>query len=207
MERFLCRLSGFNVCLIFLFCNLLILPEISLALTPNEILVIANQNFQDSKQLADYYMEKRKVPKENLLLINTVKDERCSREEYDKKIALPIRTHLEKLDPQGSQIRCLLVMYGVPLTVSESEPSPDQKKQLTRLEGISRELQFRLKEGTNKGEDYLRDLKTQLDENQKKMSSFSKPDEMASVDSELAMVRHTGYPLSGWIPKDRKSVV
>ena len=200
MERVNRWLSGSNACFTFLFCILLVLPEISLALTPNEILVVANQNFQESSKLAGYYMEKRKIPAENLLLISTVNDERSTREEYDRKIALPVRTHLERFDPQGLRIRCLVVMYGVPLIVSESELSPDEKKELTKLQSISRELQFLLKEGTNKGDDYLGDLKTRLEENQKKISSLSRADEMASVDSELALARHTGYPLSGWIP-------
>ncbi len=200
MKRVICRVPGSKGGLVLLFCFILIFPEISFALAPSEILVIANQNYQDSNELADYYMKKRKIPRENLIHVGTVKDERCSREEYDNKIALPIRTHLEKVDPQGTQIRCLLVMYGVPLIVAESRLSADENERLTKLQGISRELRSRLEGGTNKGEDYLRDLRAQLDETQKAISRLSKADEMASVDSELALVRHTDYPLSGWIP-------
>ena len=80
---------------ILLVAFLLILPKNCLALLPSEILVTANRNLPHSSELAHYYMEKRGIPEQNFILIGTTKDERCSREEYDKEIALPIRTYLQ----------------------------------------------------------------------------------------------------------------
>ena len=102
-------ITGFRILRIFfpkafsilLVAFLLILPKTCLALVPSEILVIANRNFPQSSELAHYYMEKRGIPEQNLILVSTTKDERCSREEYDREIALPIRTYLEKLEAKG----------------------------------------------------------------------------------------------------------
>ena len=47
------------------------------ALEPDEVLVLANRNAAKSKGLAEYYMEKRKIPEENLLLVWITDKETC----------------------------------------------------------------------------------------------------------------------------------
>ena len=88
-------------------------------------------------------------------------------------------------------------MRGVPLIVSEP---PEDQKEKTRLEGILRELQFKVQQGKDKSEESVKNLKSQLDEVTAQISGLSKADQSASVDSEIALVRESDYPLSGWIP-------
>ena len=185
---------------ILLVAFLLIMPKTCLALLPGEILVIANRNFPQSSELARYYMEKRGIPGQNLILVGTTKDECCSREEYDKEIALPIRAYLQDLDERGLHIRCLLTIHGVPLTVSEPQLRDEEAKALEKFKNLARKLESQLKGGGNKLEDFLKNLRSQYDETQKEIAALSKADQMAAVDSELALVQKTGYPLSGWIP-------
>ncbi len=185
---------------ILLVAFLLILPKTCVALVPSEILVIANRDFPQSSELAHYYMKKRGIPEQNLILVSTTKDERCSREEYDGEIALPIRTYLAKLDAKGSHIRCLLTIYGVPLTVYEPQLRDEEVKELENLKDLARKLESQLKGGGNKLEEFLNDLRSEYDETQKAISALSKADQMAAVDSELALVQKTDYPLAGWIP-------
>ena len=194
-QKFLAK-GGF----ILLFTLVAIMPGLCLALTPDEILVVANRNFPQSSDLAHYYMTKRKIPEQNLILISTTKEERCSREEYDGEIALPIRKYLEKLDKSGAHIRCLLTVHGVPLTVYEPQLSDEVKKELESLKEVVRRLETQLKKGGNILGEFIKDLKSQYDEAQKAISALSKADQMAAVDSELALVQNTDYPLSGWIP-------
>jgi uncharacterized protein (TIGR03790 family) len=194
-EKFLPK-AGF----IILFFLVAMVPGLCCALTPAEILVIANRNFPQSSELAHYYMAKRKIPEQNLILISTTKEERCSREDYDKEIALPIRKYLGKLDETGAHIRCLLTIRGVPLTVYEPQLRDEEKKELERLKDLVRKLESQLKEGGNNLGEFIKDLGSQYDETQKAISALSKADQMAAVDSELALVQNTDYPLSGWIP-------
>ena len=56
-----------------------------LALEANELLVVANRNARGSIGVAKDYMEKRDVPKENLLRIFVTDAETCIREDYEKK--------------------------------------------------------------------------------------------------------------------------
>jgi len=185
---------------IILFIFVAIIPGLCRALTPSEILVIANGNFPQSSDLAHYYMAKRRIPEQNLILISTTKEERCSREEYDREIAPPIRKYLEKLHKSGVHIRCLLTIHGVPLTIYEPQLRDEEGKELERLKELTQKLESQLNEGGSSLGEFIKDLRAQYDETQKAISALSKADQMAAVDSELALVQNTDYPLSGWIP-------
>jgi uncharacterized protein (TIGR03790 family) len=87
------------------------------ALNPEQLLIVANRNVPESMELARYYMEKRKVPLQNLIQLDTAKEEHISREVYDETIASPIRSFLKRNDPQGKRIGCIVLMYGVPLRI------------------------------------------------------------------------------------------
>ncbi len=112
---------------------LLHLPTVCLALGPEEILVVANRRATSSVRLATYYMEKRGIPKENLIKLWATYDETCSRKEYIGRIARPIRKLLGK-ERFKDKIKCLVLMYGVPLRIAESLPAEqitDRKTQDT----------------------------------------------------------------------------
>lgn len=188
------------VVFILLLAAVFLLPGTCLALSPGEILVIANPDFPHSTELARYYMEKRAIPEQNLLLIPTTGQERCTREEYDTKIAGPVRKYLEKLDAAGVHIRCLLTMYGIPLTVYESQLRDEEAKELERLKGLAARLKSQMDKGGVKADEFVKDLKAQYDETLQEIERVSKADRLAAVDSELALVRITNYPLSGWLP-------
>jgi len=61
-------------------------PRFSSALTPEEVLVVANFNAAGSLELAAYYMKKRGIPNSNLLKVWVDDNEKISRKDYDKKI-------------------------------------------------------------------------------------------------------------------------
>ena len=96
-------------------------PGIGRALEPEEVLVIANARASDSLELAEHYMRQRRIPLEHLVRLGVTWKERCSREDYDEQIRKPVRQALARIDPDR-RIRCLVVMYGVPLAIRPSEP-------------------------------------------------------------------------------------
>ena len=79
------------------------------ALEPHEILVLSNKSAAHSVGLGKYYIKKRSIPEDNLLQLRVVDKEWCSREDYDKKVADPVREYFKHKDPER-RIRCLLVM-------------------------------------------------------------------------------------------------
>jgi len=90
------------------------------ALEADEILVIANQNMNTGIALAQYYMLKRAIPEKNLITLNVTTNETCSRADYDTRIAEPVREFLKKYSNNKYGIRCLVLVFGVPLKISSS---------------------------------------------------------------------------------------
>ncbi len=105
----------------------LVHASICSALQPEEVLVIANKKARASVGLAEHYMEKRGVPEENLVQIWVDAQEHCSRKAYEEKIVPPVQRFLQKNEP-GERIRCLLLMYGVPLKAAGPPASEAEKK-------------------------------------------------------------------------------
>ena len=86
------------ILIIVLFCQSI---TTCFALTPEQIIVVANERARYSVELAKYYMKLRNIPSDNLVNIKAPEEEVCSREDYDKNIASPVKTFLKKNDPGG----------------------------------------------------------------------------------------------------------
>jgi uncharacterized protein (TIGR03790 family) len=106
----------------------------SWALTPEQVVVVANSKALHSVDLAKYYMKKRMVPSDNLIEVKAPTAEHCSREDYQKYIASPVKAFLEKKDPEGDKFRCLVTMYGIPLRVHSPQLTADEREQLSTLQ-------------------------------------------------------------------------
>jgi len=130
------------------------------ALELNEIVVVANGEDRDGVDLARFYMEQRKIPKENLLILQTPVREGITRQIYKDEIAAPVRDFLEG----KSGISCLVLLYGMPLRIDgKILPAKDTTEKQTHTSNRQR-------------------------------------DPVASVDSELSMVRVENPPVRDWIP-------
>jgi len=112
----------------------LVLPVVSCALTPEQVVVVANSEAPHSVELANYYMRVRNIPADNLIQLKAASDEICSREDYDKGIASPVRAFLEKNDPVGHRFHCLVTMYGVPLRVPAPKLTSEERKKALELQ-------------------------------------------------------------------------
>jgi len=169
------------------------------ALQPEEVLVIANRNAARSIGLAQYYMEQRGIPKGNLLQLWLTDQEQCSRDDYDRKVAKRVRAFLREKDG-GRRIRCLLVMYGVPLKVAAPEMSPAEKAQVEALRKQREKLNEKLKRAADRDKEQTQALRNELQALEKRIEAIAKTDARSSLDSELALVLVENYSLSGWIP-------
>jgi len=178
-----------------------ILPAISWALTPEQVVVVANSKTLHSIDLAKYYMKKRNIASTNLIEIKAPTQEHCSREGYEKYIASPIKAFLEKNDPEGDKLRCLVTMYGIPLKVLPPKLSSEEKKhhfELQRKRDLIRGQILKAKE--RQGSQEIKTLTEEGTEIKKQMNQVGKVFQGAAVDSELALVREKSYPLEGWLP-------
>ncbi len=183
------------IILIFLLC--LGKVQICFALQAEEILLIANRNLSSSIELAKYYSKKRQIPADNLLTVNMTDQEDCSREEYQRQLLEPLRKYLAQR--QGTQIRCLLLFYGIPLRVAAPELSQPQWRELEDLKHTRKQIDWQLenrqltKEQTRKREQKSKQLATQI--NKLRLTG-----QRAAVDSEIALMLNEAYPLDRWLP-------
>ena len=184
---------------ILLLIILCLFPNLCSALEPEEILVIANKNFHKSIDTAKYYMSKRKIPADNLVEVRVTDKETCSRIDYQAKVATPVRKYLEK---NGSvlHIRCLVLMYGIPLKVAPPEIKSEEKKEIRALKKRKDALKKQLQNIGEEKKKIRDDIKKELNDVNKKIGKLGKKDQRASLDSEITLVLEKDYPLSGWTP-------
>ena len=169
-----------------------------LALEADELLVVTNRNAQGSIGVAKDYMEKRDVPKENLLRIFVTDAETCTREDYDKKIAKPIREKLEKYS-FSKRPRCVVLVKGVPLRVGAVPLSKGEQTEIDGLNAKQKRLNDQLKTISIEAE--KKQVKDALSAVGKKIKAFQWAHNTgASVDSELMLVLAKDYPLPMWAP-------
>lgn len=167
------------------------------ALEPHEVVVIANSSASNSVELAEYYMAKRGIPPANLIKLRVKGKELCSREDYDSRVAGPVREWLENNSSKGGHlIRCLLVMYGMPLKVLPTAMTRQEKRLYDQLKKEKAELWAALKVQEDEAKDPI--LEQRLTEVNAELGALGRNSEKAALDSELALVDAGDYPLQGW---------
>jgi uncharacterized protein (TIGR03790 family) len=174
-------------------------PMRCLALEPHEILVLANRNAARSVGLAQYYMKKRQIPEKNLLELWLADKESCERDDYEKKVAGPVRKYLNEKDPER-RIRCILVMYGLPLRVASPGMTDDERREAKDLEERKESLRKQLETENGREGEEKENIKKQLRKVSERIDRLKKSDQGASLDSEIALILRDKYPLSKWIP-------
>lgn len=177
---------------------LLLLTGPAFALEPKDVFVIANKDVKESLELADYYVARRKVPKENVVALSLPKVEDISRKDYDEKLVAPLR---EALKDRKDAVKCLLTMYGVPLRVGGKVPTVEEKAELDK---VKKELEETKKElaDAEKGKaepaklTVLRGTVNRLTQRQVVLSGDQS---VAAVDSELMLLWWPKYDPARWV--------
>lgn len=172
-------------------------PTAALALAPEEILVLANMNASSSRGLASYYMEKRQIPKENLVVLFMTDKETCTREDYENKVVPKVRRILA----EKPQIRALVTMYGLPLRIAAPEQTHEENKMQNNMVSQKNAVAEQLKNGPAMTRNVRKKKETELSTLKKKIRSFRQStDKGASFDSELMLVKKENYKLNMWLP-------
>lgn len=99
----------------------------------NEVAVLYNSAIPQSAKLADIYRRARGIPEENLIGLDMPQVPDISREDYDSKIAVPLRAEFDRrawwqrgrdrdglMMPSSNKIRVLVTMCGVPLRIQQT---------------------------------------------------------------------------------------
>jgi uncharacterized protein (TIGR03790 family) len=189
---------------------ILVCYNTGLALEPDEILVIANSDIPKSVRIAQYYCARRKVPRTNLLALPLGKSlsDTINRDDYNKKLAEPIRKKLSTIE-FAWKIRCLLTTYGVPIKVGGRGPLKGRQDTLRHLEEHLEQLKSMVEKVEQGGSVYMPGQEKQIKRNiarlQSEIDSIKGKETNASVDSELSMVLSGDYELYRWQPNKLKN--
>lgn len=183
---------------------------IGFALEPQEILVIANKDVAASGRIARYYCQKRAVPDENILSLSLGKslNDTVSRDDYEKRLAEPIRKELSTRQLPGKAgpkpIRCLLTTYGVPIKVGRRGTLEAMEGRLKELRELVKQEKERIEQsapgGNKQGSAEQEKNNQKLARLQLEIDRISGKETNASVDSELSMVLFGPYELYRWQP-------
>ena len=180
---------------------------IGFALEPDDILVIANRQIAVSEKIAEYYCEKRKIPKKNIIYLALGYNPRegISRDDYERSLALPIRRELQRRFP--GEIRCLVTTYGIPIKVGPRGMLPGMGGKLNELKRLLSQEKQRLEQleqdpalDSNQVSIERKQINQTISRTQLEIERISGKETNASVDSELSMVLFRDYDLYRWRP-------
>ena len=175
----------------------LILASSGSALEPKDVIVIANKNVPASREVAEHYLAKRNVPKENLVLLDLPTGEDISRADYDTKLVAPL---LESLK-EKKDVKVLLATYGVPLRVGGQILTEDEKTKLAehdkKLEA-ARKKQLDLEKEKADAKD-IAAARNEVNGLQQFRRILAHDESHACVDSELMLLFWPKYQLDRWV--------
>ena len=185
-----------------IFLLMLTCSAFCLGLEPNQILIIANSEIPVSEHIAQYYCQQRAVPADNLVLLplGSKPADSISRADYNDKVAKPLRDVL-KSEKFNGKIKCLLTIYGVPITVGgrgQLKGNEEQLKKINELIAQGKEVQEKLKTQIVKNPTEEKNVETKLAQLQAMVNIINGNETHASLDSELSMILIEGYELYRW---------
>ena len=171
------------------------------ALEPNEVVVIANADFPPSVRLARYYCRQRGLPSGYVIPVRlgTALRDSISRDEYDKRLARPIRRIFSRRKDLAG-IKCLVTTYGVPFKVGGRGPLADSEERVERLRQRLQEANEALAALEETDTTERRKRMRQVAELKSDIGRITGAETGASVDSELSMVMWGRYELYRWQP-------
>ena len=110
-----------------------------------------------------------------------------------------MRKYLSRKALEG-KIRCLLIMYGLPLKIAAPEMNGAERREYKRIKERENTLKARLSALSEGQEKERGEIQEELAEVQKQCERTAKSDQLASLDSEISLVLERNHSLEGWIP-------
>lgn len=96
-------------------------------LSPNQVVIVANVNSRESLLVAQHYAMRRGIPVQHISLLDLPLDDTISREDYERRLVMPLR---QMLQAQGihQSIRVVVTVFGVPLRVAAPKFTDDEER-------------------------------------------------------------------------------
>ncbi|HVK17053.1 MAG TPA: TIGR03790 family protein [Fimbriiglobus sp.] len=161
------------------------------ALEPADVVVICNKAVPESRAVAEHYLAKRQVPKENLVELDLPTGEDISRADFEAKLAGPLRAALKD---RKDRVKALLTVYGVPLRVGAKLPTDAEKAEAEKLKTRIEELRKK-----QAGGDASSEARAELAKLTSRSDTLTGANSVAAVDSELMLLWWPAYEAANWV--------
>ena len=102
------------------------------ALTPDELLLIANGNVPASVKTAEFYAKARLVPDGRILKLNLPGAEEISFDRYERDIVPQVRQFLRDNDLK-TKVKCLVTFYGLPIRIGSKQMTAQEHDEVAQL--------------------------------------------------------------------------
>ena len=102
-------------------------PSVRAELSANQVMIVANANSRDSVMVAEHYATRRGIPVQQIVKLDLSLDDTISREDYERRLVMPLRQVLQDHEVQRS-IRVLVTVYGVPLRVEPPSLTTEEQR-------------------------------------------------------------------------------
>ena len=102
-------------------------PQALAELTPDQVMIVANANSRESLAVAEHYAARRAVPLRQIAKLDLPSDETMGREDYERRLVLPLRAALQEAGIQRT-IRVLVTVSGVPLRVKPAILTAEEQR-------------------------------------------------------------------------------
>src|SRR4030095_13741715 len=130
MEGFVMMCS---ICRFVFLGIVLALVRAASALEPEQILLITNRNFPESRKLAEFYSNARKVPAGRILSLSVPTVDEISFAAYERDVVPVVRKFLRD-NGLEQKVTCVVTFFGVPLRIGNRLLSAQDKDELIALE-------------------------------------------------------------------------
>lgn len=120
------RVIGFSAFLL----SAVVLSEVPCAraeISAHQVMIVANANSPDSLMVAEHYAVRRGIPSQHIAKLDLPLDDTISREDYERRLAAPLRQMLQAQDLHKS-IRVVVTVYGVPLRVAAQKLTDEEER-------------------------------------------------------------------------------
>lgn len=96
-------------------------------LAPNQVVIVANAKSRESLSVAQHYATRRGIPAQHIVELDLPLDDTMSREDYERRLAAPLRQTLHARDIHKA-IRVVVTVFGVPLRVAAPRLTDDEER-------------------------------------------------------------------------------
>ena len=128
------------------------------ALEPDQIALVINSGAPASRQLAEFYAQKRGIPAGRIITLDLpFPDEEMPFAQYDDRVVPRVRSFLRD-NGLKDKVTCLVTFYGVPLRIGRRAAGPPQHEQVRILQREIERVRTQLVAEVTKAEALAREL-------------------------------------------------